>query len=145
MGSFVKKLFSICFALVLAGCHSQYPEGMSRVERKKYYDDYNKAYTDKNLAAAPVADASVQTAKAVTDMGEASTSVPFSIRNNSLLPQKIEINGNVLKFNPLEVRYIGFAAGAKAYLYDKSRAGGKGRFLFEVGEDYRDKQLKLFD
>jgi hypothetical protein len=145
MESFVKKLFSIGFLLVLTGCHSHYPEGMSRVERKKYYDNYNKAYTEKNIAATPVADVSVQTIKPVTRTEEASTSVPFSIRNNSLLPQKIEINGNVLKFNPLEVRYIGFAAGTKAYLYDKSATEGKGRFLFEVREKDRDKRLKLFN
>jgi hypothetical protein len=117
---------------------------MSRAERKKYYDEYNKVYTEKKLSAATSKPGtSLQTTKVVAT--EVNNAVPFSIRNNSLLPQKIEINGNVLKFNPLEVRYVGFATGTKVYWYDKKEKLGRGKFLFEVEEKDRDKRFVLFD
>jgi hypothetical protein len=72
-------------------------------------------------------------------------SVPFSIRNNSLLPQRVEIDGNVLEFNPLEVRYVGFASGTKLYRYDKKANSGRGKFLFEVKEKDRNKRVSLFN
>jgi hypothetical protein len=129
-----------------ASCHSHYPEGMSWAERKKYYDDYNKAYMEKKLSAsARKADTLLQVSKVRAKPEAVSTSVAFSIRNNSILPQKIEIDGNVLKFNPLEVRYVGFAAGTKAYWYHKTFRLGRGKFLFEVKEKDRDKRFTLFN
>jgi hypothetical protein len=144
MRTLINCLYAGGLLLALGSCQGQYPEGMSRAERKKYYDDYNKAYTAQQLTAVPPASLP-QTADTVTEQKEVLTSVPFSIRNNSLLPQKIEVDGNVLKFNPLEVRYVGFAAGTRAYFYDKAAVNERGEFLFEIGEKDRDKRLRLFD
>lgn len=70
-------------------------------------------------------------------------SVPFSVRNGSLLPRKIEIAGNVLDFGPFEVRYVGFPSGTKAYAYEAGAPDKRGKLLFTVGEDIRDKRIGL--
>ncbi len=141
----LKQLLAVSFIILFASCNSHYPEGMSRTERKKYYHDYNKEYEEKKLAASAVeSDLPAPASRVITEPKAAITSVPFSIRNNSPWPQKIEIAGNILDFAPLGVRYVGFAAGTKAYLYDKNTKDGRGEFLFEVKEQNRDGKVKLF-
>jgi hypothetical protein len=44
-----KQIFAATLLLALTGCNSHYPEGMSRAERKKYYDEYDKVYTEKSF------------------------------------------------------------------------------------------------
>lgn len=127
--------------LTLTCCNSHYPEEMSRVERKKYYSEYNKAFIK---ATAPSTEATADTLYTAPGR-EASRAVPFSIRNNSVMPQKLEINGNILVFNPLEVRYVGFQVNTKVYLYNKHASSGRGKYLFEVKAGDGDKRYKIFN
>jgi hypothetical protein len=142
----LKQILAATLLLTLAGCNSHYPEGMSRAERKKYYDEYNKTYTEKKLSAFTAKpDTVLQTGGTGAEREEVITYIPFSIRNNSLMPQKVEIDGNILDFSPLEVRYAGFASGTKVYRYDKKAKLGRGKFLFEVKEKDRDRRFRLFN
>jgi hypothetical protein len=141
-----KQVLAAILILALASCNSHYPEGMSWAERKKYYDDYNKAYVEKELSASTVVPDTVQQKdKAVAETKEVTSSVPFSMRNNSLFPQKVEIDGNILDFKPFEVRYVGFASGTKVHWYDKKAILSRGKFLFEVKEKDRDRRFRLFN
>ena len=137
----VSALAVIC---ILASCHIPYPESMSKAERKKYYDAYNQAYQPKSEGNKVPSDTLPPASQIIASAKELS-SVAFSIQNNSIWPQQIEISGNILAFNPLETRYVGFAAGTKVYQYNKRKPLGRGKFLFEITEQDLNKCFALFN
>lgn len=129
---------------ILASCHTPYPENMSKDERKKYYEAYNQAYQPKSEGNTAPLDTLPPASQVIESVKELS-SVAFSIQNNSIWPQQIEISGNILAFNPLETRYVGFAAGTKVYRYNKKKPLGRGKFLFEITEQDLNKCFALFN
>jgi hypothetical protein len=144
MQVFYRQVLIVAVILIPASCHTHYPEGMNAAERKKYYEAYNKAYQPKTESNIITSDTLLLNSQVVAS-ANLLTSVAFSIQNNSLWPQKIEVSGNILAFNPLETRYVGFAAGTKVYQYDKKKASGRGKFLFEIGEKDMNRRFALFD
>lgn len=136
MKHFFTKLVSLLLLLMLNGCSgSSYPEGMSKTERKEYYAKYDNSKTAEEWQELRETREKTTTAREMN-----AGSVAFSIKNNSLLPKKLQIEGNLLSFGPLEKRFVGFPAETDIYLI-KSRKGKK--LLFTVGKQDEGKTLKF--
>lgn len=75
------------------------------------------------------------------DKAESANSVSFSIKNNSLSAKKLRIADNILDFNPLKTRYVGFEPDTKVYLI---RGGNEeDEYLFTITERDEGKLFRI--
>jgi hypothetical protein len=139
-------LFLAFSCLLVLGCsRDNYPENMSRAERKAYYDEFNASRTPEEWQALREERAESKTGRTdaeetVEEADRNPGSVPVSIRNNSLLPRKVRIKDNVLAFKPFETRYIGFPEGTACYLL----YGKEEKYLFTINAEDKNDQFKIF-
>ncbi|MGB3182111.1 MAG: hypothetical protein WBB45_12025 [Cyclobacteriaceae bacterium] len=146
MKNYLVPLFALGLLYLSACSNDNYPDNMTRAERKAYYEEFNSSKTEEEWAAIRQErqERSAEEPAATTDEEEVAErnpgSVPVSIRNNSLLPRKVRIKDNVLAFKPLETRYVGFPAGTECYLLH----GDSEKYLFTISTDNKDEQFKIF-
>lgn len=140
--SYIPTLFAV--ALLAYGCAGDhYPKDMTRAERKEYYREFNESKTDEEWKRIRDSIDASRSSKIVADGSEkdSASSIPISIKNNSLFSKKLRISDNVLDFGPLATRYVGFRPGTKVYLVkDEDR---KDEYIFTITENDKGKSFKI--
>lgn len=138
---------SALLVFLLQSCASNnYPPNTSAAERQAYYRAFNESKTAAEWAASRAerqSEADETPAESATEQkpnSAASSSIAFSIQNNSLFPKRLRIADNVLDFKPFEIRYVGFPADTKVFLI---RGAGADHYLFAITEDQAGRTFKI--
>ena len=134
-------------AFILFGCTDKsYPENLTKSEREEYYETFNASRTDeeweeiRSQSKEGEADTIQKENSGNDNQEDLENSIPFSIKNNSILYKRLRIADNVLAFKPFETRYVGFKPATKVYLI---RSNKEDRFLFKITQEDQGKTFKI--